>query len=128
MVSIAFFSVLLARGIIVELIRFFWKRPRPFLENNVKLLLNHSLEPSFPSGHADFYFAFTIIIYSYNKKSGFLFFLAAILISFSRILAGVHWLSDILAGALLGIFSGLFVILFFRRSFLNILKKQPQLR
>jgi len=74
MVLIAFFSVLLARGIIVELIRFFWKRPRPFLENNVKLILNHSLEPSFPSGHAAFYFALATIIYSYNKKSGLLFF------------------------------------------------------
>ncbi|TSC92409.1 MAG: PAP2 (Type 2 phosphatidic acid phosphatase) family protein, partial [Candidatus Berkelbacteria bacterium Licking1014_85] len=46
----AFGAAILARFGITELIRFFWDRPRPFLENQVNLLLSHEATSSFPSG------------------------------------------------------------------------------
>ncbi len=102
---------ILARLGFTEIIRFFYKRPRPFVENKVNLLLSHSTsDPSFPSGHAAFYFAISTIVYSYNKKAGYLFFVASFLISFSRVFVGIHWPSDILAGAIIGVFSGWFVL------------------
>ena len=111
-------SAILARLVIVELIRWLWPRTRPFVENNVNLLFNYNPSAaSFPSGHAAFYFAIAAVIYFYNKKIGILFFLAAFLISLARIFVGVHWPSDIIAGALVGIFSGWLIILFSRRFF-----------
>ncbi len=103
-------AVVLARLGAVELIRLFWSRPRPFVENSVNLLIEKANEPSFPSGHAALFFALSAVVYFYNKKAGVFFFIASFLISISRVFVGVHWPSDILAGALVGIFSGWLVI------------------
>lgn len=110
----AFLAAITARFGIVELIRWLWERPRPFVENHVNLLLDKASEPSFPSGHAAFYFAIATVIYFYNKKLGIIFFTASVLMGLSRIFGGVHWPSDILAGALVGIFSGWLVARIFK--------------
>jgi undecaprenyl-diphosphatase len=105
-VSLSFLAAIFSRFGIVELIRFFWARPRPFIENNVNLLIEHQNTGSFPSGHAAFFFALSTVIFCYNKKAGILFFIASFLLSISRVFVGIHWPSDILAGAIVGIFSG----------------------
>ena len=119
MVLYGLVSAFFARFVIVGLIRWFWQRPRPFallnfteqnlgglIENNVNLLLDYTAKPSFPSGHAAFFFALSTIIYFYNKKAGILFLIASFLICLARVFVGIHWPSDILAGAIVGIFSG----------------------
>ena len=111
----AIFAAVLARLVIVEVIRWLWERPRPFVENNINLLLDHSDSSSFPSGHAAFFFALSFVAYKYNKKAGIVFFFTSFLISISRVFAGVHWPSDILAGALVGIFSGWIVVNLMKR-------------
>ena len=40
-----------------------------------------------------------------NKKAGIFFFLASFLIGLARVFSGIHWPSDILVGALVGILS-----------------------
>jgi len=123
MIIQAFGAAILARLVIVNFIRWLWPRPRPFVENNVNLLLSHNAA-SFPSGHAAFYFAISTVVYFYNKKAGIGFFLASFLISISRVICGIHWPSDILAGAVIGILSGWLIILFFQRFF-STSSKQP---
>lgn len=105
----AFFGAVLAKEIFVDIIRQILPKPRPFVENNIYLLIDHTITPTFPSAHAAFYFAIATIIYLYNKKAGLLFLLGAFLISIARVFSGVHWPLDIIAGALVGIFSGLVV-------------------
>ncbi len=99
----------IARLGFVPLFHLFWPRPRPFIFNSPHLLLRHANTPSFPSGHAAFFFALSTVIYFYNKKAGIIFFFASILLSFFRVFCGIHWPSDIIFGAIIGIFSG-FVI------------------
>ena len=84
-----------------EIIRFFYHRPRPFITLQVNQLLSEN-EWSFPSGHSAFFFAMAAAIYFYNKKWGIGFFIAAILMNISRIIAGVHYPTDILSGAIIG--------------------------
>ena len=123
MIIQAFGAAILAKLVIVNFIRWLWPRPRPFVENSVNLLIAHNAA-SFPSGHAAFYFAISTVVYRYNKKAGIGFFLASFLISISRVICGIHWPSDILAGAVIGILSGYVITLFFRRFF-SISSKQP---
>jgi len=105
MIIEAIISAILARFVIVGLIRWLWQKPRPFVENNVNLLLTHDA-PAFPSGHAAFFFALSTIVYLYNKKIGLLFFIFSFLICLARVFTGIHWPVDILAGAIVGVLSG----------------------
>lgn len=106
--KIIFISLLAAgisRFVVAEIIRFLWFKPRPFVYNPVNLLINYNpAKSSFPSGHASFYFALSAAISFYNKKLGIIFYAGTLLIVVSRVFVGIHWPSDILAGALLGVF------------------------
>ena len=105
-VIFSFISAVLARFVFVGIIRWIWQRPRPFVENTVNLLVNYSAEPSFPSGHAAFYFAIATIVFYKNRDIGALFFSGAVLICLARVFVGIHWPLDILAGAVIGVLSG----------------------
>ncbi len=77
--------------------------PRPFLEENVRLLIAHIADSSFPSKHAAVSFVLAFGIFLEKKKLGAWLLMLAFLISLSRVVVGVHYPVDILAGALTGI-------------------------
>jgi len=107
MVLEALIAAVFTRLILTEGIRWLWFRPRPFVSLDfIPLIGKSASEASFPSGHASFYFALSTIVYCYNKKAGILFYATTFLIVTSRIFVGVHWPSDILAGAVIGILMG----------------------
>jgi len=106
MIIEALFAAVFARFGIVETIRFLHPRFRPFVNNNIHLLIDKIDQASFPSGHSAFFFGLATVVYFYNKKTGILFLFFAFLIAISRVFCGVHWPLDILAGAVVGIFSG----------------------
>ena len=56
----------------------------------------------FPSGHATFFMALAFSIYFFHKKAGYWFIFFAVLIGLARIIAGVHFPSDIVGGFILG--------------------------
>jgi len=115
MFAAAMLSGIIARGLLTEIIRFFWHRPRPFDAFSVVQLIPED-DWSFPSGHAAFFFAMAAAIYAYDKKWGIGFFLAAFLMNISRIAAGVHYSSDILGGAAVGI-SSAWIVLFLMKKY-----------
>ncbi len=90
----------------VELIRLFVHRPRPFIADSSIIPLISESSYSFPSGHAAFFFALAAVVYLHNRRAGIWFFAAAAAIGLARVLAGVHYISDILGGALLGLAVG----------------------
>jgi undecaprenyl-diphosphatase len=103
-------SVILSRGIITEAIRFFYHRQRPFIEFKFIPLVNHDVSAAFPSGHAATYFALAFAIFYFigqtednpNPKLGWWCLGMALLMGLGRIFCGVHWPTDIIAGALIG--------------------------
>ncbi len=106
---------LLAPGaalIVVELIRYFYLRPRPFVALEIESLINHDPTGSFPSRHAVGAFVISVVIWQINKKTGCILFLLAAVTGLSRIMVGVHYPLDILAGALLAIVTGLLAFTF----------------
>lgn len=77
--------------------------PRPYIQMlDIEPLFQLGILDSFPSGHATFFAAIAVAVWHYHRRLGFVYVLAAIAIGVSRIIAGVHFPLDILAGFLLG--------------------------
>ncbi len=109
-------STILSRLIIVEAIRIFWNRSRPFVVfPNMSALVHHSASAGFPSGHISFFFALSGAIFLFNKRLGWIFFILSSMMGIARVFVGVHFLADILAGAVVGILSVYLSSLIFRR-------------
>ena len=104
MVVEALATSLITRFFIAEPIRILVARERPFeVLSGVHQLVLHSEGKSFPSGHATFFFAVATVIFLYYRKTGIIFFFLALSLSMNRVIAGIHWPSDIFAGIALGI-------------------------
>ena len=97
-------SLLVAWGLIVPLIHYAYGRPRPFAEFNWTPLVAHEADPSFPSGHAVFFFVLAVSMWQLNRKWGQWFAVAAALNALARVYALVHFPSDVIYGALIGSF------------------------
>ena len=103
-----YFKFILSNAVIITLInqvlKFLIQRPRP---NNFQIIQVGGY--SFPSGHAmistAFYGFIFYLIYKSNLQNkykvvfGILTFLVIILICISRVYLGVHYLTDVIAGA-----------------------------
>ncbi|MDZ7270419.1 MAG: phosphatase PAP2 family protein [candidate division KSB1 bacterium] len=70
---------------------------------NVRLLVGCSGAFSFPSSHAANLFGAAWLLWRFYRPLWPLFFLLASFVSYSRVYVGVHYPSDVLAGAVLGI-------------------------
>ncbi len=94
--------LIVSRGIIVEIIRYFYNRPRPFLFLDIIPLQSGIDSWSFPSGHAVtmFSIAFVIMLFG-NRRWTWTVFILASISALSRVMMGIHWFSDIVGGILL---------------------------
>lgn len=82
-------------------------RPRPFSElADIVLLIKAPKDYSFPSGHTAASFVMVYIFFRHIKKYFIPVLITGILIAFSRMYLSVHFPSDIIAGIIIGIFSG----------------------
>ena len=83
-------------------------RPRPFVTHTDLTALLVPEDPwSFPSGHTLSSFAAASALYFFHHKTGFLAFLLAAAIAFSRLYASVHYPTDVLTGAVIGVLCGI---------------------
>lgn len=101
---------LFARYVIVAAIWAIVPRERPFLSQDIAHLFVVS-HPSFPSAHASFLFAFSTVAFLMDRKIGIVLYAGSLLTVLARVTAGVHYPSDILAGMIVGIGSGLAIAL-----------------
>lgn len=100
-------------------------RPRPFaLRPEVLRLIPPPSDFSFPSGHTAASFAATAALWRGKSRLWIPAVVLAAAIGLSRLYLGVHYPSDVLCGALLGIFCGL-IGAFFAGKWMEFCKK-PQ--
>ena len=76
------------------------------VDTTVQLLISHPGEFSFPSGHSGASFAAASALFFGKSPLGIPAFILAALIGFSRLYLYVHYPTDVLAGALIGIALG----------------------
>ena len=96
-------------------------RPCQIMEN-INLLVNCGAGFAMPSSHAANAFGQAAIFGLLLKKSRLPLIALASVVAFSRVFVGVHFVGDILAGALLGIFAGMILMLLFKqfeRKYIN---------
>lgn len=104
------FSVGLSDRITSGLMKPYFQRFRPchdpVIQPIVHVLGNCGGQYGFASSHAANCFALAMAFYLLNgsKKLSFFLFIWAIIVSYSRIYVGVHFPTDLLAGALVGTF------------------------
>jgi len=93
---------LVVANVVLKLCNLIYFRPRPFHDHAVHLLFYRPTDSSFPSNVATVGFSLAVSLWQRHHGAGIAFTVAALLLGFSRIFCGVHYPSDILAGAFLG--------------------------
>ena len=84
-----------------QLIKIFVARPRPFTKFDFDNLGATDANRSFPSGHATAS-ASVIRFFEFNRIFMWIWIAVTILVMFSRVYLGMHYLSDVVAGLVLG--------------------------
>src|SRR3954449_11150119 len=79
-------------------------RARPFASDpsHVRLLIPHAADAGFPSDHATAAFAIATALLLRDRRYGLPALVLAAVLAVGRVAAGVHFPSDVLAGAALG--------------------------
>lgn len=102
-------AFLIASGIAAPLIHYLYGRARPFAAFDWTPLFAHEATPSFPSRHATIMFVLAAAMWQLKRSWGYWFFGLAAIIGIARVYSLVHYPTDILAGALIGIATVYFV-------------------
>lgn len=103
-------GLLVGNGLLKNLVR----SSRPAWDDEqVELLIERPKDYSFPSCHTLSSFGAATAIFLFDKKLGFLAYCLAFLIGFSRLYLFVHYLIDVIAGAIIGIVLALLVYYFY---------------
>jgi undecaprenyl-diphosphatase len=100
------FMALIVMGLsslVVHVANMIYFRPRPFVNHDVNLLFYQPTDSSFPANSMAVTFSIAISIWVINKKVGTTLILLTSLYGLTRIYAGVHYPTDILAGASISI-------------------------
>lgn len=101
-------------------------RERPFnVDESIKLLIPEPTDYSFPSGHTLSCFACTtVFMYYYRRPFGYITLVFSIIIGFTRLYLRVHFPSDVVSGAIIGIAFGVLGIILTEYAYKKISAKR----
>ena len=89
--------------VLSESISAIYVRQRPFVADaKVHLLVPHSADGGMPSHHIVFMVALVASIYYYDRRSATFFAVLTLISGVARVVAGIHYPTDVLVGALIG--------------------------
>lgn len=91
--------------LLIKIIHLFIVEPRPFVAHDLKPLIFHREDASFPSRHTSVMAALAFAYTFYKSKFTILFLILLLWVGISRIYVGVHYPLDIAGGVAVGIIS-----------------------
>jgi membrane-associated phospholipid phosphatase len=90
-----------------QVISHVWDRARPYEAHHAIVpLLPRSADPSFPSDHATAALSIAFGVFFVSRRAGWFFLVFAAVVSASRVLAGMHYPSDVLASLVVAVACG----------------------
>lgn len=93
--------------LVVAVMRRLINKTRPYEKFGVSSLIEKDKKgQSFPSNHAACGFVIAMAGFTVNPWLGVTLLFAAVIIALTRIFAGVHFISDVIAGTVIGILAG----------------------
>ena len=105
----------ISAGLTAQVLKHLLGRARPRVTGDI-LFIGPTLKggyDSFPSGHTTVAFSFAYVLACLFPRYGVLFYAAAALTGFERVIHASHFFSDVCAGAVIGLFVGNLVVRFF---------------
>ncbi len=94
--------------VMVSVFRHFLNSPRPYTKYKFDpIVKKNKVGESMPSRHVFSVFVIGMSFFYVSPILGILIFVIGVLMCIGRVLAGVHFPSDVIVGALIGIMSGL---------------------
>lgn len=111
----------LASGVLVQVLKRVWERPRPSnLPGALVAADERIFSKSFPSGHSctTAAMAMVLTVVFWRRSPGVVLsaWVVTLLVMLSRVYRGVHYPSDVLAGALVGAMCGYLAVIWWRRK------------
>jgi undecaprenyl-diphosphatase len=116
--AVYYLTLLLIIWLVVYGMKLLFMVPRP----ETGRILVDAAGYSFPSSHTALAFGTATFLHSVSGKSSYFFWIFAIMMGISRIVVGVHYPSDVIAGAIAGIILG-YVGLLLYPAFVRKVKK-----
>ena len=108
--DVRFWRVLLTPAIssvFVSMFRNHFNAPRPYEVTDIKPIIKKETKgKSFPSRHVFSIFVIATTLFYISNPLGILLMLAGVVLAILRVLGGVHFPRDVIAGAIIGIVSG----------------------
>lgn len=98
---------------LVSVFRKKWNRPRPYEDPEIHTLTARDKKgQSFPSRHLFSYFLISVLLWSLCPPAGILMIVSGLILAVIRVILGVHYPSDVVAGMIIGVLSGVITLLF----------------
>ena len=94
----------------VSIIRSALNKKRPFELYGIPKLIPHGGGKSFPSRHSACCISISLAIFTVSRTFGVIAFICSAVICVTRVLCGVHFIKDVLAGVFMG---GIFWVIYF---------------
>ncbi|PIQ91110.1 MAG: undecaprenyl-diphosphatase [Candidatus Omnitrophica bacterium CG11_big_fil_rev_8_21_14_0_20_41_12] len=91
--------------IIFKIAGYLYYNPRPFVDSNFIPLVYHAADNGFPSHHTFLVSVISAVVFVFSRRLGFVLWILALLVGFSRVYVGVHHMIDIVASILISILS-----------------------
>jgi undecaprenyl-diphosphatase len=95
---------------VVKALNLVYYRSRPFAFEPVRLLFYRPSDSSFPSNATLVGFALATVVWYANRRAGRLMYVVAATLALTRVIGGVHFPADIVAGALMGVCAAYVVV------------------
>lgn len=100
--------------VLVSVFRYFYNAPRPYeTQDFTPIYDKQTVGKSFPSRHVFSAFIISLMILHFNTLSGIIFLILSTILAVVRVLSGVHFIKDVIVGALISIISFVLMIIIF---------------